>query len=61
MSVKTEVEAAVLSIRDNPDDSTARVNLRWKGHHQISDFDLVKLGSVLNSEDETEHCGWGPC
>ena len=58
MSVKTEVEAAVLSIRDNPDDGTARVNLRWEGIHQISDFDLDKLGTVLNSEDETEHSGW---
>jgi hypothetical protein len=58
MSVKTEIEAAVLSIHDNPGDGTARVNLRWEGHHQISDFDLAKLGNVLNSEDETEHSGW---
>ena len=57
--MKTEVEAAVLSIRDNPDDGTARVNLRWEGTHQISDFDLDKLGTVLNSEDETDqHSGW---
>jgi hypothetical protein len=58
MSVKTEVEAAVVSIRENPNDRTARVNLRWEGKHQISDFDLNKLGTVLNSEDETEHSGW---
>jgi hypothetical protein len=58
MSAKIEVEAAVMSIRDNPDDGTARVNLRWEGHHRISDCDLAKLGSVLNSEDETEHSGW---
>ena len=58
MSVKTEVEAAVVSIRENPSDRTARVNLRWEGKHQISDFDLDKLGTVLNSEDETDHSGW---
>jgi hypothetical protein len=59
MSVKTEVEAAVVSIRENPSDRTARVNLRWEGKHQISDFDLNKLGTVLNSEDETDqHSGW---
>ena len=56
--MKTEVEAAVLSIRENPNEGTARVNLRWEGNHQISDFDLDKLGEVLNSEGETEHSGW---
>jgi len=56
--VKTKVEAAVLSIYENPDTGTVTVNLRWEGNHQISDCDLDKLGRVLNSEDETEHSGW---
>jgi hypothetical protein len=56
--METEVEAAVVSIRENPDEGTARVNLRWEGGHQISDFNLDKLGRVLNSEDEFEHGGW---
>jgi hypothetical protein len=56
--MKTEVEAAVVSIRENPDEGTARVNLRWEGAYQISDFNLDKLGRVLNSEDEFEHGGW---
>jgi hypothetical protein len=42
-SVKTEVEAAILSIHENPNEGTARVNLRWEGRHQLSDFDLDKL------------------
>ena len=58
MSVKTRVEAAVMSIHENSDEGTARVNLRWEGNYQISDFDVDKLGKVLNSEDETEHSGW---
>jgi hypothetical protein len=58
MSVKTEVEAAVVSIHENTNDGTARVNLRWEGKRQISDFALYKLGSVLNSESEAEHNGW---
>jgi hypothetical protein len=58
MNVKTEVEAAVVSIRERTEEGTARVNLRWEGNHQISDFDLNKLGSVLNSEGEAEHSGW---
>ena len=56
--MKNEVEAAVVSIRERTDEGTARVNLRWEGSHQISDFDLNKLGSVLNSEGEAEHSGW---
>ena len=56
--MKTENEAAVVSIRENTDDGKARINLRWEGNHQISDFDLDKLGRVIDSEDETEHGGW---
>jgi len=58
MDMKTPVEAAVVSIRENPDEGRARINLRWEGNHQISDFDLDKLGRVVDSEDETEHGGW---
>jgi hypothetical protein len=58
MRVKSEVEAAVVSIHENTNDGTARVNLRWEGKHEITDFALNKLGSVLNSEGETEHSGW---
>jgi hypothetical protein len=58
MSMKNEDEAAVISIRENTNEGTARINLRWEGKHQISDFALNKLGSVLNSEGETEHSGW---
>jgi hypothetical protein len=58
-SVKTEIEAAVVSIRENTNDRTARVNLRWEGKHQISDFAVEKLGTVLNSEDEIgQNSGW---
>jgi hypothetical protein len=56
--MKSETEAAVVSIHENTNERTARVNLRWEGKHQISDFALDKLGSVQNSESETEHSGW---
>ena len=61
--MKTEIEAAVVSIRENTNDGTARVNLRWEGKHQISDFALEKLGTVLgtvlNSEGEIgQNSGW---
>jgi hypothetical protein len=56
--MKTEVQAAVMSIHENSDEGTATVNLRWDGNYQISDFELDKLGRVLNSEGETGHSGW---
>lgn len=56
--MKTEVQAAVMSVHENADEGTATINLRWDGNYQISDFDLDRLGSVLNSEGETEHSGW---
>jgi hypothetical protein len=55
--MKTE-EAAVVSVRDITDEGKARINLRWEGKHQIADFDLAKLGKVIDSEDETEQSGW---
>jgi hypothetical protein len=56
--MKTEIQAGVVSIRENPSEGTATINLRWEGEHQISDFALDKLGRVLNSQDETDHTGW---
>ena len=35
-----------------------RIALRWEGNHQIGDFELERLGKVLNDETETEHSGW---
>ena len=35
-----------------------RISLRWEGNHQIADFELERLGNVLNDETETEHTGW---
>jgi hypothetical protein len=56
--MKEQTEAGVVSIRENPNEFTARINLRWQGDHEISDFDLDKLGKTLNSENETENTGW---
>ena len=55
--MKIQVEAAVMSVREIPDAPRQR-NLRWEGKHQISDFEVNKLGRVLDSEDENEHSGW---
>ena len=37
---------------------TLHINLKWRGNHRISDFDLDQLGKVMQCETETETSGW---
>jgi hypothetical protein len=50
--------AFVVSVHDDVWSGTVRINVRWKGNHDISDFDLDFLGEVVRCEAETEHTGW---
>lgn len=50
--------AFVVSVHYDDPYGAAHINLKWKGNHQISDFDLDRLGEVLNCETETENTGW---
>ena len=45
--------AFVVSVHDDFLSGTVRINLRWKGNHDISDFDLDFLGAVVRCEAET--------
>ena len=35
-----------------------RISLKWQGNHDISDFELDRIGAVVRSEAETEHTGY---
>jgi hypothetical protein len=50
--------ALVTSVNHNPSEGTTRINLKWLGSHEIGDFNVEKLGKVLNCETETENTGW---
>ena len=50
--------AFVVSVHDDVLNRTVRINLRWKGNHDISDFDVDFLGEVVRCEVETENTGW---
>ena len=50
--------AFVVNVHDDVWNRTVRINLRWKGNHDISDFDLDFLGNVVRCEAETENTGW---
>jgi hypothetical protein len=50
--------AFVVSVHYDDPNGPARINLKWKGSHEISDFNLDSLGKVVNCETETENTGW---
>ena len=50
--------ALVMSCHEHDVPSTWRINLKWQGNHEISDFDLARLGAVVRSEGETDHTGY---
>jgi hypothetical protein len=50
--------AVVMSCREHDTPGTWRINLKWQGHHEISDFDLDRLGAVQSAKAETDHSGY---
>jgi hypothetical protein len=50
--------ATILSVDAEAAPNSFRVSLKWQGTHDISDFDLQRLGKVLKIQDETENTGW---
>ena len=50
--------AFVVSIHYGNTNEVARINVKWKGNHEISDFNFDRFGEVLSSESETENTGW---
>jgi hypothetical protein len=50
--------AFVVSIHYGNTNEGVRINVKWKGNHEISDFNFVRFGEVLSSESETENTGW---
>jgi hypothetical protein len=51
-------KAFVMSVHQDVSPKVLRISLRWRGNHEISDFDLAWFGKVLHSEAETENAGW---
>ncbi len=50
--------AFVVSVHYGATNDIARINVKWKGNHEISDFNFDRVGEVLSSETETENTGW---
>lgn len=50
--------AFVVSVHYDGPGGAARINVKWKGRHEISDFDFDHLGDVIGCGTETENAGW---
>ena len=50
--------AFVMSVHQDVSPEACRINLRWRGKHEISDFDLADLGKILHTQADTENAGW---
>jgi hypothetical protein len=50
--------AVVMSFYEHDAPGTLRVNLRWQGSHEVSDFKLDSFGEVVDYATETENSGW---
>ena len=50
--------AFILSVHEDVSPGTLRINLKWQGNHEIFDFNLDRLGKVVNSATETGNTGW---
>jgi hypothetical protein len=49
--------AFVLSVHEDVSQGTSHINLKWQGNHEIFDFDLNRIGKVVNCATETENTG----
>lgn len=50
--------ALIMGCHEHDVPGTSRINLKWQGDHDISDFDLDRFGTVMGCETETEHTGY---
>jgi hypothetical protein len=50
--------AFAVSVHEDVSPSALRINLRWQGNHEIFEFELARLGKVVNYATETADTGW---
>jgi len=50
--------ALVTSCHEHDVIGTWRINLKWQGNHEITDFDLDRFGTVLTFQTDTEYSGY---
>src|SRR5215471_20308073 len=51
-------KAIVMSYYPHGSAGAIQLNLRWRGLHQVNDFNFDCAGEVQDCQTETEHTGW---
>jgi hypothetical protein len=51
-------KAVIMSYYPHGSAGAIRLNLRWRGLHQVNDFNFDSAGEVQDCQTETEHTGW---
>lgn len=51
-------KAVVMSYYPHGSAGAVRLNLRWRGPHQVNDFNFGSAGELQDCQTETEHTGW---
>jgi hypothetical protein len=51
-------EALLMSFYPHESAGAIRLNLRWRGVHQVNEFTFDSAGEVEECQTETEHTGW---
>jgi hypothetical protein len=51
-------KALIMSFYPHGSAGAIRLNLRWRGIHQINEFTFDSAGEVQECQTETEHTGW---
>jgi hypothetical protein len=57
VSVHADTETRTL-LSENIQERAVRINLKWTGEHDLADFNLERLGRLVDCEKETDHTGW---
>ena len=56
--MKTNSAVVMSFFKNEVPAGSSRINLKWPGKHEVTDFKLDKLGELVSCETETDQTGW---
>jgi hypothetical protein len=56
--MKTNSAVVMSFFKNEVPAGSSRINLKWPGKHEVTDFKLDKLGEIVSCETETDQTGW---
>jgi hypothetical protein len=56
--VKPESAIVMSFFKNEAPAGSSRINLKWAGRHEVTDFKLDRLGELVSCETESDQTGW---